>query len=181
MRSMEQRTIGSEGDIEDFEFIGTSTTFGRRTAEKIIEAMKLGSSVRLALKYAGASTEVFSRWREKARKGREPYLSFFKELNEMRGERAQKWLRQIEDAAEEGKWQAAAWKLAHCERETFGEMSQVKEGNKTNLQVHIFSSLSDLELKEKERALRETLEKLEGNDSREMEYSLPGKSDYEEE
>ena len=138
--------------------------FDREIGEKILFAFSIGATTSLALKFAGASSRGFKTWKEKAKQGLEPYCAFVKELNKTRGVRAIKWLEQIEEAAQEGKWQAAAWKLSHCEPEEYGnpEGSTKNKGSLgTNVQVNIIAQLSNEELKEREIVLRGLLEKLE--------------------
>ena len=141
---------------------GTSN-FDREVGEKIIFAFNIGATTSLALKFAGASIDGFKKWKKLAKEGVEPYTAFFKILNKTRGNRAVKWLEQIEAAAEEGKWQAAAWKLSHCEPEDYGNpegKTKNKIGN-TNVQVNFIASLSNSELREREMVLRRLLEKIE--------------------
>lgn len=142
---------------------GTSV-FDREVGEKILFAFSIGATTSLALKFAGASTKGFKKWKELAKRGIEPYAAFVKELNKVRGIRAVKWLGLIEEAAEEGKWQAAAWKLSHCEPDEYGapeNLAKNKGVGGANIQVNIIASLSNAELREREVALRGLLEKLE--------------------
>ena len=147
---------------------GTSN-FDREIGEKILFAFNIGATTSLALKFAGASLNGFRKWKKLAKEGVEPYAAFFKILDKTRGERAVKWLGQIEEAAQEGKWQAAAWKLSHCESEDYGSPvndPKSKSGDTTNVQVNFIASLSNSELREREIALRGLLEKLERVQSR---------------
>ena len=150
----EEEEVGPKNGTSDFD---------REVGEKIIFAFNIGATTSLALKFAGASLSGFKKWKKLAKEKVEPYTAFFKILDKTRGERAVKWLEQIEASAEEGKWQAAAWKLSHCEPEDYGNpVSEAKnKTGDTNVQVNFIASLSNSELQEREMVLRRLLEKIE--------------------
>ncbi len=74
------------------------------TVKKLTTAIRLGSTFRLACLYAGITEETFNQWRHK-------YPVFSEQIKEAEGAGATTWLAAIEKAAQEGNWQAAAWKL----------------------------------------------------------------------
>jgi transposase len=80
------------------------TKYTPETAKKIYDAIRVGATYELACAYAGISYETFNQWR-KAK------AQFSEAVKEAEGGAAIKWLAQIDKAAQDGTWQAAAWKL----------------------------------------------------------------------
>jgi hypothetical protein len=82
------------------------------TIERLTQAIGLGASYELACRYAGVDYSSFRNW---MRKGEEckagPFFEFFQAIKKAEGAGAVGWLATIERAAQEGVWQAAAWKL----------------------------------------------------------------------
>lgn len=73
-------------------------------AKKICDAIRVGATFRLACLYAGIDQSTFENWRKR-------YADFSDAVNEAEGAAAVKWMAQIDKAAKDGSWQAAAWKL----------------------------------------------------------------------
>lgn len=106
------------------------------TAKKITDAIKVGATYRLACDYAGITEETFSQWRKK-------YPEFSELVKEAEGSAAIKWLALIDKAAQDGTWQAAAWKLERRYPESYG-----RTVTDTRHSGHIeLSKLSDDELR----------------------------------
>jgi transposase len=83
---------------------GRPTKYTPETVKKIVDAIRVGATFRLACDYAGITEETFSQWRKK-------YSEFSDAIKEAEGAGAVGWLAKIEKAANDGSWQAAAWKL----------------------------------------------------------------------
>ena len=83
------------------------------TAKKITDAIRVGATFRLACDYAGITEDTFSNWRKK-------YSDFSDAIKEAEGGAAVGWLAKIEKAANDGTWQAAAWKLERRYPESYG-------------------------------------------------------------
>lgn len=82
------------------------------TIERLNQAIRLGATYALACQYAGIDYTTFRGWMvqgERAKSG--PFFEFFQAIKSAEGAGAVRWLTTIERAAEEGVWQAAAWKL----------------------------------------------------------------------
>lgn len=90
------------------------------TAKKITDAIRLGATFGLACQYAGISEDTFARWREK-------YADFAEAVKEAEGAGVVGWLAKIEKAANEGTWQAAAWKLERRYPREYGRTVQEHE------------------------------------------------------
>lgn len=83
------------------------------TEKRITDAIRLGATYNLACQYAGISEDTFARWRDK-------YTDFADAIKEAEGAGAIGWLAKIERAANEGTWQAAAWKLERRYPDLYG-------------------------------------------------------------
>lgn len=84
--------------------MGRKSKYTPDTVGRITDAIALGATYQHACNYGGVSFETFNQWR--AHK-----LEFSEALKEAEGRAVMGWLAKIEKAANEGTWQAAAWKL----------------------------------------------------------------------
>ena len=89
-------------------------------ARKIIDAIKLGATYELAAAYAGMSYETFNEWRKAD-------VEFFDAIKQAEGQAAVLLLSKIEQAATDGNWQAAAWKLERRYPKMYGRTVQEQE------------------------------------------------------
>lgn len=94
--------------------------------EKLEQAILIGATYELAALYAGISKRTFARWRAEMEDADEgtPLAKLRDRLQEAEGRAAFTWLTQIERVANEGNWQAAAWKLERRWPETYGRTMQ---------------------------------------------------------
>lgn len=83
---------------------GRPTRYNPDRVAKILQAIRVGATQRAAAAYAGIDDTTLIRWKHK-------YASFATSINEAEGAAMVGWLAKIEAAANEGAWQAAAWKL----------------------------------------------------------------------
>ena len=83
---------------------GRRSKYTPETVDKITQAIRLGATYKLACDYAGISEETFNQWRNNK-------PEFSDAIKEAEGKGAVLWLGKIEQAASDGNWQAAAWKL----------------------------------------------------------------------
>lgn len=109
--------------------MGRPTKLTTDTFNKIIQAIRMGTTYEMAANYSGVSYDAFNNWRkrgnkelarresEKVKKGSKQwqkeqiFVEFVKALKEAEGQAVVGWLAKIEQSANEGNWQAAAWKL----------------------------------------------------------------------
>lgn len=82
---------------------GRPTKYTPETVKKIVDAIRVGATFRLACMYGGIDQSTFENWRKK-------YSDFSDAINQAEGQGALTWLARIEEAAKVN-WQAAAWKL----------------------------------------------------------------------
>jgi len=106
--------------------MGRPSKLTPETQEKICEAIRLGATYELACNSAGVSYTSFREWilrGEKAKTGK--FLVFSEAIKKAEGDATKKWLSHIEDAAQDGNWQAAAWKLERRYPANYGK--QIKQ------------------------------------------------------
>lgn len=72
--------------------------------QRLTDAIRLGATYAMACSYAGITFETFNQWRNA-----KPAFSDL--VKEAEGDAVVQWLTKIEQAANDGNWQAAAWKL----------------------------------------------------------------------
>lgn len=89
------------------------TKYTPDVVERICEAISMGATYELAAGYGGISYDTFNDWRQSK--------SQFSDLvKEAEGKAAVGWLKKIESAADDGAWQAAAWKLERRYPQDYG-------------------------------------------------------------
>ena len=88
-----------------------------KAVEDICTAIRLGATYKLAAAYAGVEFETFRQWRLTK-------PAFSAALKDAEGQAAVTWLARIEQAAKDGTWQAAAWKLERRYPEDYGRTIQ---------------------------------------------------------
>lgn len=84
-----------------------------QTVERIIEAIAKGASLKLAAAYGGISYDALNEWMHRNRQ-------FRQQIESAEAHAAARWLDHIELAAQEGAWQAAAWKLERRYPDDYG-------------------------------------------------------------
>lgn len=93
--------------------------------KRIIDAIVLGATYEMAAQYGGVSYNTFNSWMLRAcvelerleyphaqrNKDEDLYVSFYEAVKDAEGRAVVGWLGKIERSANDGNWQAAAWKL----------------------------------------------------------------------
>lgn len=92
---------------------GRRSSFTPDRVQRILTAIRMGATYRLACDYAGISEDTFGRWRDQ-------HADFAAQLKEAEGAAVVGWLAKIEQAASDGNWQAAAWKLERRYPDMYG-------------------------------------------------------------
>lgn len=85
--------------------------------QRVVQAIDMGATYELSAAYAGISYETFNTWRQTK-------PEFSEAINAAEGRAAVKWLAKIEQAASDGTWQAAAWKLERRYPHDYGKTVQ---------------------------------------------------------
>jgi hypothetical protein len=92
---------------------GRRSKYTPETVDKLTQAIRLGATYKLACDYAGIDVSTFHDW-----VNTKPEFSTV--IKEAEGKGALGWLAKIEQAATDGNWQAAAWKLERRYPREFG-------------------------------------------------------------
>ena len=89
--------------------------------EAIVEAVASGLSRRFAALSAGVSTRTLFAWQQAGRQKKgEEFVQFLHRIKKAEGEAVAVRMRQIDRAARNGKWQAAAWWLERMHPDVYG-------------------------------------------------------------
>ena len=117
--------------------MGRPTKLTPETHKRIVQAIQLGATYELAASYGGVTYETFNNWMkrgETATKGE--YFQFFNDIKEAEGKGAVGWLAKIEASANDGNWQAAAWKLERRYPEHYGRQKlDIKQDSEVTIRV----------------------------------------------
>ncbi len=100
--------------------MGKPTKFTPERIERFLQAVRLGAPYRLAAQYAGIDHATFYRWIESN-------ATFATQVKEAEGAAVIGWLAKIEKAANEGSWQAAAWKAERRHPDDFARKERVEQ------------------------------------------------------
>src|SRR5687768_14410785 len=92
---------------------GRRSKYTPDVVKRLTDAIKLGATYELACNYAGIHIDTFCHWRNTR-------PEFSEAVKEAEGAGAVGWLARIEQAAQAGTWQAAAWKLERRYPEQYG-------------------------------------------------------------
>lgn len=92
---------------------GRPTKKTQETINRIVQAIEMGATKRLAALYGGISDTTFQDWQSR-------FPDFSAQVKKAEARAAIRWLARIEDAANGGSWQAAAWKLERLYRQEYG-------------------------------------------------------------
>lgn len=96
------------------------TKYTPERVKRFLDAVRLGAPYRLAAHYAGIDHMTFVHWRER-------YLDFSNQVKEAEGVAVVGWLAKIEKAANDGNWQAAAWKAERRYPDDFGRRERIEQ------------------------------------------------------
>lgn len=140
---------------------GRPTKLTSETVKKLTDAIRAGATYALACKYAGISHQTFAEWQRKGQAelvrrdnprvkegtpewiaGQE-FVTFLEAIQKAEGDAALGWLLKIEQAANQGHWQAAAWKLERRYPREYGRTVQEQEQAMTPEQL---AAMTDEEL-----------------------------------
>jgi hypothetical protein len=107
--------------------------------DRIVQAIKLGATYEHAAAYGGVAYNTFNEWIKKGKDAKSGiYVEFHEAIKEAEGVGLVGWLQKIEDAANDGQWQAAAWKAERRYPEIYGRQSvNVKHSGDTQTTVRV--------------------------------------------
>jgi transposase len=107
---------------------GRPTKLTPEVQDKLVNAIKVGATYEHAADYAGIDYSTLRRWIEKGQKAKSgPFCELCDAIKRAEGGAVVWWSTQIDLAAKEGNWQAAAWKLERRYPEIYGRRVQSVE------------------------------------------------------
>lgn len=118
---------------------GRKTKYTPDTVKRITDAIGMGATYEIAAAFGGIHVATFYDWINKK-------SEFSDSVKRAEGVAAVGWLAKIEKAANDGNWQAAAWKLERRYPQQYGRTVVSND----NLNVDL-SKLSDSQLERLER------------------------------
>lgn len=118
------------------------TKYTPETVGKLTQAIQMGATYDLACKYAGISHETFAEWRNTK-------PEFLEAVKEAEGRAVVGWLAKIEKAANDGNWQAAAWKLERRYPQEYGRrVNEITGPNGDPIRIEIVETHADPDRKD---------------------------------
>lgn len=128
--------------------VGRKPKYTPETMERIIAAIRIGASYQDAAQFGGIEYRTFARWMEQGAAQKKTELSqFYQAVKRAETDACLKWLSKIEQAANDGVWQAAAWKLERRYPEVYGRRAPQQVQLSGTIEQHHSGSigLTDLE------------------------------------
>jgi phage antirepressor YoqD-like protein len=122
--------------------VGRKTNLTTAVQDAIVQALTLGAIHEHACQYAGIGHDSFYKWLRWGETGKAPYADFADAVKRAEGKAAVTWLAQIEQAARNGQWQAAAWKLERRYPKVYGRghVDAEMQPQLPDIHVHIHSA-----------------------------------------
>ena len=93
--------------------------------QRLNQAISVGAYIEDACVFAGISSRQFRRWRELAEQGVEPYAEKWEEINKSESQAIVRNLFNIQNASNNGTWQASAWLLERKYPDKYGKKDTV--------------------------------------------------------
>ena len=112
--------------------MGRPLTLDDLTAQRIVDAVKLGAPWYLAARAGGIGPSTLRDWKARGRKGEAPFAAFLARLEKAEAEGAVEALRHIREAGSKGAWQAWAWMLERRFPRSFGRRDRDRPRNAPN-------------------------------------------------
>ncbi len=117
--------------------------------EKIIVAIASGNWQETACKYAGIGVNTFYTWMSKGEgaKAKDPYKGFREAVERARSQAEIRNVALIQQAGQEGSWQAAAWYLERSYPMRWGKQGRLEVTGSDGGAVKVDVSVDELERK----------------------------------
>jgi transposase len=156
--------------------IGRPTECTEEVIKKVEVLIRNGNYIETAVACCGISKQTFYDWCKRAKKGEQPFRSFLDAVNRASAEAEAYDLAIIGKAANEGAWQAAAWKLERRNNDRWGRKNEVSlQGVKGGAPIKVadarknLKKLSDAELDQLEALHLKMLDEDGSDDEDEVE------------
>jgi hypothetical protein len=129
---------------------GRPLTLTPETADKIVNALKMGNYRSAAAKYAGVEVGTLKLWVTRANKGEQPFLDLLDRMKAAEGEAEASLVATIRRAANDT-WTAAAWLLERKHAPKWGRRDMSWENQKREKRAAQIAELAEIPLDELER------------------------------
>ena len=129
---------------------GRPLTLTPATADKIVNALKMGNYRSAAAKYAGVEPVTLKLWVTRANKGEQPFLDLLDRMKSAEGEAEASLVATIRRAANDT-WTAAAWLLERKHAPKWGRRDMSWENMKREKKEAQQAQLAEIPLEELER------------------------------
>jgi transposase len=96
--------------------------------DRIVQALGVGATHEHACQYAGISRACLYHWLRLGATGRAPYAAFAAAVSQAEARAVVGWLAQIDAAARNGQWAAAAWFLERKYPQIYGRQRVYADG-----------------------------------------------------
>ena len=107
---------------------GRPTKLTADAQKRVVAAVAAGATYERAAACGGVNYNTFNEWMKKGEQQKSgAYHEFYEDVKRVEAQAAARWLGYIEKAAQEGTWQAAAWKLERRYPNTWGRTTQTVE------------------------------------------------------
>lgn len=129
--------------------MGRPTKLTPETHDKIITALKAGNYLETAARYAGVDPATVHRWLNRGQADDAPpeYHDFRNAVENARAEAEARNVALIQQAANHGTWQAAAWFLERTAHQRWGRKQSLEVTGQAGEPVHIEVDTTALEAK----------------------------------
>lgn len=118
--------------------MGIRTKYTPERVKRIVDAIRLGATQEMACNYAGIGVSTLHDWFK-------AHPTFEAQVREAEGAAGVGWLAKIEKAANEGAWQAAAWKLERRYPQQYGrQVTEIQGANGGPVQVEVSAARAKL-------------------------------------
>lgn len=160
--------------------VGRPSLYTPHIVKRISDALRLGATYKMAAQYGGVSYDTVNDWMNKGKKASalagkgeevpedlEPFLQFHQELQKAEADAVMGWLAKIEKEANDGNWQAAAWKLERrYPRDYSRNVTEVvgDEGGPVKVHFYLPSNGRDRVVSEPEPDNQDDNEEIDGNE-----------------
>ena len=106
--------------------------------QRLNQAISVGAYIEDACIFAGISSRQYRRWRELAEQGIEPYATRWVEINKSEANAVVRNLFNIQNASNNGTWQASAWLLERKYPDKYGRKETVNiiDSDKFDVELH---------------------------------------------
>lgn len=125
---------------------GRKTSLTPEVHKSIVQAVSLGSTYELAAQAGGVAYNTFFEWMRRGERiskqsavseKDKPFLAFYEDIKRVEGEAVKRWLAHIEAAANDGQWQAAAWKLERRYPQSYSRVDKLQHTGKDGRDLKI--------------------------------------------